>query len=113
MKNRYKDIGYFGVKNIYSDTTYNFTNYPDSFGIKKQTYSLNFKLGYQFIFKRLSFDLYAGLGLMRKNVKHFDRIDPSDEMEMPRHPNIYYIANREGKYWAVSIPLNIRIGWLF
>jgi hypothetical protein len=113
LSNQYKDIWNFGVKNIYSDTTYHSTNYPDTFGIKKQTYSFNLKLGYQLIVKRLSFDFYAGLGLRYKDVRHFDRINPKDEMEMPRHPNVYYITNLEGKYWTVSIPLNVRIGWTF
>lgn len=113
LNNKYKDIWNFGVKNIYSDTTYNFTNYPDTFGIKKQTYSFNLKIGYQLIVKRLSFDFYAGLGLRYKDVRHFDRINSNDEMEMPRHPNIYYYTNLDGKYWSISIPLNARIGWIF
>ncbi|MEO6684172.1 MAG: hypothetical protein ABIN48_15215 [Ginsengibacter sp.] len=113
LNNQYKDIWYFGVKEIYTDTTYNFTNYPDTFGVKKQTYSLNFKYGYQKIFNRFSIDIYAGLGLRYKDVKHFDRIKPEDEMELPRHPNMYYMTNREGKYWTISIPLNIKIGWAF
>ncbi|NOU46460.1 MAG: DUF3575 domain-containing protein [Bacteroidales bacterium] len=113
LNNKYKDIWNFGIKNIYSDTTYNFTNYTDTFGIKKQTYSFNLKLGYQYIVKRLSFDFYAGIGLRYKDVRHFDRINPNDEMEMPRHPNFYYITNHEGKYWTVSIPLNVKIGWTF
>lgn len=113
LKNQYQSIWNFGVKDIYSDTTFNFTNYPDTFGIKKQTYSFNLKLGYQIIDKRLSIDFYGGVGLRYKDVEHYDRINPKDEMEMPRHPNVYYITNREGKYWTVSIPLNIRIGWTF
>lgn len=107
LKNRYKDVWTFGTRNISP------TNYSDTFGIKKQTYSFNLKFGYQLIVKRLSFDFYAGLGLRYKDVRHFDRINPNDEMEMPRHPNIYYMTNREGKYWTISIPLNARIGWTF
>lgn len=113
LKNRYRDIWDFGVKNIYSDTTYNFTNYRDEYGINKQTYSLNLKFGYQMIVKRLSLDFYGGLGLKYKDVVHFDRTNPADEMEMPRHPNIYYITNLNGRSWTVSIPLNFRIGWTF
>lgn len=113
LNNQYKDIWNFGVKNIFYDTTSNFTNYTDTFGIKKQTYSFNLKLGYQLLIKRFAIDFYAGLGLRYKDVKHFDRINPKDEMEMPRHPNLYYITNREGKYWTVSIPINIKIGWTF
>lgn len=111
LKNQYRDLWNFGVKNIYSDTSYNYMNYPDTFGIKKQTYSFNLKLGYQLIAKRLSLDFFAGLGLKYKDVRHFNRINPYDEMEMPRHPNIYYFTNLNGKYWSISIPLNLRIGW--
>lgn len=113
LKNRYKDTWNFGVENVYTDSTYNFTNYADEYGINKQTYSLNFKFGYQQIVKRLSFDIYGGLGLKYKDVVHFDRMNPDDAMEMPRHPNVFYITNRNGRSWTVSIPLNIRIGWTF
>lgn len=112
LKNQYRDVSNFGIKNIYSDTS-NFVNYPDSFGIKKQRVSFNLKMGYQFIHKRIVFDVYAGLGARYKDVVHFDRINPNDEMEGPRHPNIYYATNLEGKYWTVSIPLNFRVGWMF
>jgi len=113
LNNKYKDIWNFGVKDIYPDTLYTNTNYPDTFGIKKQAYSFNLKFGYQWFVNRLSFDFYAGLGLRYKNVTHFDRINPNDDMELPRHPNIYYFSNLEGKYWTVSIPLNLRLGWTF
>ncbi len=113
LNNRYKDIWNFGVKNIYSDPPLIFTNYADTFGIKKQTYSFNLKFGYQLLVDRLFFDFYVGLGLRYKDVKHFDRINPNDEMEKPRHPNFYYITNLDGKYWTISIPLNVRIGWAF
>jgi len=113
LRNQYKDVAYFGIEDIYSDTTYNYTNYLDTFGIKKQTFSINFKLGYQIIHKRLSLDFYAGLGFRYKNVTHYDRINPEDKLEIPRHPNIFYITNKEGEYWTVSIPFNFRIGWTF
>ena len=112
LKNQYKDIWYFGVANIYADST-SFNNYPDTFGVKKQTFSFNFKFGHQVIVKRLAFDYYVGFGLKYRDVTHFDRINPSDEMEIPRHPNVHYFKNLEGKSWTVSIPLNLRIGWTF
>ncbi|HET6557135.1 MAG TPA: hypothetical protein VFG54_07460 [Prolixibacteraceae bacterium] len=113
LNTRYKDIDFFGEAHPYADTTGIYTNYADTFGIKKQTYTLNFKIGYQYVKKRLSIDLYTGLGARYKDVVHFDRIKPEDEMEVPRHPNIYHIANMKGKYWTVNFPLNIRIGWTF
>jgi len=113
LQNKYRDIGRFGVANIYSDTLYNNTNYADTIGIRKKTYSFNLKLGYQYIIKRFSIDIYAGLGARYKDVLHTDRLKPEDEMEVPRHPNVYYITNKDGQYWTISIPLNIRIGWTF
>lgn len=113
LKNQYKGIWNFGVKDMRTDTTSLFVNYPDTFGIKKQTYSFNFKLGYQLMVKRIAIDFYAGLGFRYKDVKHFDRINPNHVMEDPRHPSAFYITNLEGKYWTVSIPLNIKIGWVF
>lgn len=113
LNNQYNDIWNFGIGDVYSDSTYNYTNYPDAYTIKKQTYSFNFKFGHQLIIKRLSIDFYAGLGLRYKDVRHFDRINPNDEMEIPIDFNAYYITNREGKYWTMSLPLNIRIGWTF
>lgn len=113
LSNQYKDIWSFGMKQPNKDTTKNFTNYLDTFRIIKKTYSLNLKLGCQIIVKRITFDFFAGLGLKYKDVSHFDRLNYLDEMELPRHPNIYYISNSEGKYWTLSIPLNVRIGWVF
>ena len=113
LNNQYKDIWSFDVKNTNSGTAYNYASYSDTFGIKKQTFSFNLKFGYQIITKRLAIDFYAGLGLRYKDVRHFDRINPNDEMEIPRHPNVYYLTNLEGKYWTISIPLNLRIGWTF
>lgn len=113
LNNRYHDIWSFGIADTYSDTAYQFTYYTDTFGIKKQTYSLNLKLGLQITINRLVFDLYAGMGLKYKDVRHFDRINPEDEMELPRHPNVWYITNKEGRYWALNIPLSVKIGWCF
>lgn len=113
LRNQYKDIWNFGKANIRFDSIYNYTNYADTFGVRKQTLSFNFKFGYQYVFKRFSIDMYVGLGARYKNVVHFDRIKPDDEMEIPRHPNVYYITNMEGRYWTISFPLNVRIGWAF
>ena len=109
----YREVWNFGVENTYYDTTYLNTNYSDTFSIKKQTYSLNMKFGYQKIIKRISIDVYAGIGLRYKDVAHYDRMNPNDDMERPRHPNFYYYKNLEGKYWTISIPLNVRIGYTF
>jgi hypothetical protein len=113
LQKKYYDTWNFGVADIYSDPNYSNTNYSDTYGINKKTLSFNIKWGYQTIIKRLVFDFYAGLGLKYRNVQHFDRINPNDEMEGTLHPNIYLIGNREAKEWTISIPLNIKVGWVF
>ncbi len=104
------------LKNSYnhdSNFIFDFSNYRDTVSIKKENYSFNFKIGHQIIIKQFSIDLYAGLGFRYKNVKHFNKMNPEGEIERPRHPNIVSISNQEGKYSALSIPLNVRIGWTF
>lgn len=105
LKNRY---------NTHSHFNYVLRSHRDTVGIKKQNISFNFKIGHQFIIKQFSIELYAGLGLRYKNVKHIKNNNPDDEeMDSPQHPNVFYITNREGKYSGISIPLNVRIGWTF
>lgn len=112
LKNSFRDIAHFKIKDI-APPPNDYDFYSDSIGVKKQTYSFNLKLGYQFIIKKISLDIYAGLGIRYKDVRHTDRINPNDEMYQAGHPNIndYYIM--EGKYWTASVPLNLRIGWVF
>jgi hypothetical protein len=112
LKNNYNAIHYFIDKDSLN-TNYNYNGYRDSIYIKKQTFSMNLKIGYQFFVKRISFDIYLGLGARYKDVRHFDRIRPEDVFESPRHPSIYYISDLEGKYWTASIPLSFKIGWVF
>ncbi len=112
LQNNYTAQWNFGVENI-TDTSYHNTNYPDDFDVSKKTYTFNLKSGYQLFYKSWSMDLSAGIGLRYKDVRHFNRINPQDQMEWPRHPNIFYITNREGKYWTVSLPLQVKIGWSF
>lgn len=108
LNNKHDVISEFGL-----DTGYYSPGYLDTFRIEKQTISYNIKFGFQKIVKRFSFELFAGIGLKQKNVQHLDRLNPEDDMKLPRHPNLHYYTNMEGKCLAVSVPLNIRIGWVF
>ncbi len=115
LRSKYRDIGWFGPPGINSDTAYYFhyNEYADSINIQKRTTSLNLKFGYQEIAGRLSLDFFCGIGARYRNITHQNRINPSDEMEMPRHPNFYYINNIERKNWTIVLLLNFRIGWIF
>lgn len=113
LQKKYYDTWMFGVANVFDNPNYQNTNYIDRFGINKKTLSFNLKWGFQTIFNRFVIDFYAGLGLVYREVHHFDRINPNDEMEATRHPNLYYISNREANEWSLSLPLNVKIGWAF
>jgi hypothetical protein len=90
-------------------------SYADTFMIHKQTYTVNMMIGYQRIFKRLSVDVYGGLGVRFKNVVHTGRKFPDDPRSFFRNEffNFSQLKNQQGKYNALSVPLNIRIGWTF
>jgi hypothetical protein len=91
-------------------------NYTDTFMIHKQTYTINMMIGYQRIFKRFSINVFGGLGVRFKNVVHTGRKFPDDNLSFFRNffgINYSYLKNQEGKYSALSVPLNIRIGWTF
>jgi hypothetical protein len=110
LKSRYNELVSFGSG---LDSVHHYNAYSDSINIIKRTTSLNFKIGYQEISGRFSFDFYCGIGARYKNVLHLNRINTDDQMSMPKDFNFYYITNREGKYWVIVLLLNIRIGWLF
>lgn len=113
LQKKYYDTWNFGIADVNYNPDYKNTNYSDIYGINKKTLSLDLKWGYQKIIKRFVIDFYAGLGLKYRNVKHFDRINPNDEMESTPHPNVYLISNREANEWTISIPLNVSVGWRF
>ena len=90
------------------------TTYIDTIRVHKQTYSLNLKLGYQKVFaKRFVVDVYFGIGLKYRDVYHSERANPNDKEVKPRHINLYYESNREGKSLTISMPINIRFGFVF
>ncbi|MES2543953.1 MAG: hypothetical protein V4548_03645 [Bacteroidota bacterium] len=113
LQKKYYDTSTFDVEEIYSDPNYLNSDYSDTYGINKKTLSFNFKWGYQTIIKRLVIDFYTGLGLKYRSVQHFERINPNDEMVGTPHPNINFISNSEAKEWTISLPLNIKVGWIF
>jgi hypothetical protein len=113
LKNKYHDYSSFIDKSILIDSSGIHKTYLDTFEVRKQLYSFNFKIGYQKIFNKITIDFYVGIGIRNRNVSHSERINPNDEMEKPRHPNIYYSNSVSGKNNTLSFPLNCKIGWMF
>lgn len=111
LRNRYRDEWDFGPPGTLQDSSSSFL--PDTYTVSKRTFSLNLKFGYQFIEKRMSFDLFAGIGVRYRDVVHTDRTDPDHVMRPPYHPIVPYLKSLPGQYWAVSIPMGFRLGWAF
>ena len=110
MKNQYTDISTFGSSRFFIFSPYDRSNTKDTIGIKKQTFSVNFKYGHQLVFNKLSIDLYAGLGARFKDVRFFDGFNPDRERKSTTRPIIY--VNREGKYWIINIPIGFRLAYI-
>lgn len=113
LQKKYYDSWNFVVEDIYYNPDYENTNYSDNYGINKKTLSFNLKWGYQTIIKRFVIDFYTGLGLKYRDVQHFDRINPNDEMEDTTHSSFNFINNREINEWSISLPLAVKVGWVF
>jgi hypothetical protein len=113
LNNEYRDVSLFMIDNSVIDSLTMDHPYEDVYTIKKQTISFNCKFGYQFFKNNMSFDIYMGLGVRYKMVSHSDRVNPDNMMAYPHYPSLSYAKNREGNYWSMSLPLNIRVGWVF
>ncbi len=87
--------------------------YPDSIHIHRKTASINFNIGRQYHFGHFIIDFAVGLGLKYRDVNHKDRMAPQDDMEMPIHPNAYYMAEKEGNYFRLNVPFSLKIGYTF
>jgi len=110
LNSKYKSLAFFHPA---TDSLPYLHEYSDSINISKRITNINFKVGYQKIAGKFTFDFYGGIGARYKNVTHLNRINPSDQMSVPIDLNINTLNNSEGKYWVPVFLLNIRIGWLF
>ena len=105
---RYRTNSYF-----IQDTALRTPEYNDSFRVAKQTFAVNFKYGVQIPLKRFVIDISAGLGLKYKVVGRRDVLDPKAYEVTSRHPNAYDFANKEGNYFTINVPFNIKFGYIF
>jgi hypothetical protein len=108
---KYNNEMYFGYKPVGTDSV--LYTYPDSIHLERTTIAFNIKAGRQFFIKQFVFDLSIGVGLKHRNVVHSNRLIPSDEMDRPRHPNAYYMAEAEGKSFTLDVPIVFRVGYSF
>lgn len=95
------------------EDSYDHETYADDISIDKQMSTLNFKGGYQFVFKSITLDVNGGIGLRYKDVIHSGKEDPDSIMDNHFEPNFDDFINAEGHYWIINIPLNVKIGYAF
>lgn len=87
--------------------------YNDTFGITKNNFYLNLKVGYHLSFNRIVIEFFGGLGVQYRNVAHNDRIGPNDQMMSGDLFSLANFYNKDGRSWNPHIPLSFRIGYLF
>ncbi len=102
----------FNPQDPYDSTFYD-TGYNDTVRVHRQTYSFNLNFGKQYFYNRAYVEVLFGFGLRYKNIYHTDRINPSDPIEPSKDFNFKNSNNREKKSWGLSLPLAIRVGYIF
>lgn len=106
-------VDYVDASNFSKDTSLNSPTYLDTFGVARKTYTLNFKYGIQVPYKRFILDISAGLGIKFKRVSRLDVNDRNAFERGPVHPNAYFMANKEGSYFSLNVPIVLRVGYQF
>ncbi len=92
--------------------------FQDSITVIKQTYTTNFLVGYQKVVGSFVFNFYAGLGLRFRDVKYKD-LTLDNAVEIYRRNDFFPIedfyenSNLRGFTNSISIPLNMKVGYLF
>ena len=109
-----KSSAYFVPKGIeWSDELYYDSQYKDIFNLKRKGVIIDVKYGMQFLIKRFTIDYTIGLGVIIHNIKHTNRLNPDDKMVSPRHPNVYYMMEYEGKHSMPNFPMTLKLGYSF
>ena len=114
---------YGAVEGFYSYNRFNDVHRPfvytvppdvpplDYYGIDKRTVGGSIKIGGEAVFPtaRLALDVWGGLGMKRKTVRHESRDFPFDD------PDEYVLVpdpNKEGSSWVPHIALGFRLGFI-
>ena len=95
------------------EDSYDYETYADDISIDKQVSTLNFKGGWQMLLNHFAVDVYAGIGVRYKDVVHHGKENPDSIMDNYFEPNYDDITHQEGHIWTISIPLNVKIGYIF
>ncbi|MFL5740870.1 MAG: hypothetical protein ACJ75B_11675 [Flavisolibacter sp.] len=103
----YNHSALYHVDNYGYDSTANaFVNAP--FTIVQENLSLNFISGLVAHWRRVVLDLYMGIGIKYRTIRHINR-------KYPIQPRLGFdpYRSREGSSWQPNLPISIRIGFAF
>lgn len=110
----YLKVNYSTSALFVKDTALRTPAYGDSFSVSKQTMTANLKYGIQIpFFKNYIIDLSTGIGIKYKMAKRSGLLDENAYERTAIDPNIYDMANAEGNYLTFSLPVTVRVGFIF
>lgn len=74
LKALYTESSVFGPEKTWTDTTYHYSRYGDTISINRQTFTLNLKWGLQFSKNHFTVDMYVGVGIRYRDVRHYNQL---------------------------------------
>ena len=83
--------------------------FHDDYTVNKDVVGLNLKVGKQFMFNRFLLELYGGLGVSYHIVTH----QYPDDSSKPDPDALQDYLFKEGKYFRLALPLNMKVGYRF
>ena len=81
----------------------------DDYTVNKDVVGLNLKIGKQFMFNHFLLELYGGLGVSYHIATH----QYADDYSKPDPDVLQDYLFREGKYFQLTLPLNMKVGYRF
>lgn len=110
---KYEIVDIFGYR-FPTDSTEDAHQHWDTVTVKKTTHALTLRLGTQILVKkRLVIEFSFGPGIRYRSVKHQGKLRSEDVLEMPRHPNYWYMQSVEGRSVLPYISFGIKLGYVF
>lgn len=90
-----------------------YEGYMDTIGVEGRTFSLALMCGYQWVHNKWAIDVYGGIGIRHQDIVHKGRRNQDDVLHAYHHPNFMHRFIREGRYWTYSLPINVKLGYVF
>lgn len=84
-------------------------DFHNHYTVNKDVVGLNLKIGKQFMFNRFLLELYGGLGVSYHNATH----QYPDDSSKPDADGLQDYLFKEGRYFRLTLPLNMKVGYRF